>query len=426
MKLLDIALKDMTRSFRSYFALMFMFGVPLLMGGMFYLMYSGRGNESGFSIPATKVAVANLDAGSPGFDAVRAQFPAGTDAGSLGEWLLAALQSERFAGLLTVTAADSADAARALVDSQKAGVAVILPPDFSERFADPSGRATIELYSDPTLTLGPAVVQSILAQFMDGLSGAKIAAGVVAARAGSEDPALIGPAVQQYAAGAAADGAGPLLDARAPSAVKAAEADPVSTVVGLIMAGMAVFYAFFTGTSTAQSILREEEEGTLARLFTTPTEFWTVLGGKLLSVGLTVSVQMAVLLLVSGALFGIRWGSPLSAALMTLGTVAAASGFGVCLMSLMKSARQASIVIGSVVTATGMLGMAQVFGMGSPSAATMNAVSLIVPQGWGIRGLMQAMNGAAAAELLPTLAALLLIGAALFVVGVIRFQKRFA
>ncbi len=32
-----------------------------------------------------------------------------------------------------------------------------------------------------------------------------------------------------------------------------------------------IFYAFFTGTSTAQSILKEEEERTLPRLFTTPT-----------------------------------------------------------------------------------------------------------------------------------------------------------
>ena len=41
MKILDIALKDMTRSFRSMFALIFMFGIPLLMTGMFYFMFGG-------------------------------------------------------------------------------------------------------------------------------------------------------------------------------------------------------------------------------------------------------------------------------------------------------------------------------------------------------------------------------------------------
>ena len=63
MKILDIALKDMTRSFRSIFALIFMFGIPLLMTGMFYFMFGGaaKGGQ-GFSVPVTKVVVANLDA----------------------------------------------------------------------------------------------------------------------------------------------------------------------------------------------------------------------------------------------------------------------------------------------------------------------------------------------------------------------------
>ena len=39
MKAIDIALKDMKRSFRSAFALMFMFVIPLLVTGMFYLMF---------------------------------------------------------------------------------------------------------------------------------------------------------------------------------------------------------------------------------------------------------------------------------------------------------------------------------------------------------------------------------------------------
>ena len=36
MKSIHIALKDLTSSFRSAFALIFMFGVPLLVTGMFY------------------------------------------------------------------------------------------------------------------------------------------------------------------------------------------------------------------------------------------------------------------------------------------------------------------------------------------------------------------------------------------------------
>ena len=426
MKIFDIAIKDMTRSFRSYFALMFMFGVPLLMGGMFYFMFGGRGNAgNSFSLPATKVVVANLDRGGPGFDAVKSQFPVGS-ATSMGDLILTTLQGKGFENLMKVTTAGSADAARTAVDQQKAGVAIIIPADFSEQFSNLSGQATIELYQDPTLTLGPAIVKSILSQFLDGMAGAKIAVNVVARQTGSSDPKLIGSVLQAYlAASPAGDAAASLLEVHVPAAVKT-PSNPISAIVGLIMAGMTVFYAFFTGASCAQSILREEEEGTLPRLFTTPTSQSTILGGKLLAVILTVGVQMIVMVILSRLIFGIDWGAVFPLALVIFGSIAAASAFGVFLMSLLKNSKQASVVFGGVVTATGMLGMAKIFTGGTSTSGVLDTVSLIVPQGWAVRGLIQTMNGAALGDVLLTVAALLVIGAVLFGFGAMRFQKRYA
>jgi ABC-2 type transport system permease protein len=426
MKILDIALKDMTRSFRSYFALMFMFGVPLLMGGMFYLMFGSRGNSgNGFSVPATKVVVANLDAGGPGFDAVKAQFPVG-NARSMGDVILTTLQGKGFENLMKVTSADSAEAARTAVDQQKAGVAIIIPADFSERFSDLAGTATIELYKDPTLSLGPAIVESILSQYMDGMSGAKIAVNVVMKQTGSSDPKIIGSVLQAYmAASPAGDPSASLLDVRSPASVKA-PSNPVGAIVGLIMAGMTVFYAFFTGASSAQSILREEEEGTLPRLFTTPTTQTTILTGKLLAVVLTVAVQMIVMVILGRLIFAILWGNTLPLALVILGSVIAASAFGVFLMSLLKNAKQAAVVFGGVVTATGMLGMAKVFTGASTASGPLDTISLFVPQGWAVRGLLQTMNAAPLGDILLTVAGLLVISAFLFTIGAMRFQKRYA
>jgi ABC-2 type transport system permease protein len=427
MKILDIALKDMTRSFRSLFALMFMFGIPLLMGGMFSLMFGGLGSGSdGFPIPVTKVAVANLDAGGAGFEAAMAQLPSAADAHSMGDLVLAALEDERFADLLAVTVAESADAARSAVDRQQAGVAIIIPADFSERFSDLSGQAAIELYSDPTLTLGPAVVQSVLAQFIDGVSGAKIAVNVVMKHTGGADPSLAGPIIQKYiAAASSTNPADSLLEARAPSAVKA-PSNPYTAIVGLIMAGMTVFYAFFTGGSAAQSILKEEAEGTLPRLFTTPTPLASVLGGKFLAVGLTVAVQMTVLIFVCRWIFGTQWGSALPLAAVILCSIAAASSFGVFVMSLLKTARQGSAVIGLAFTVTGMIGMIKVFAGGASFSGPLDMLSLFVPQGWAVRGLILTMNGAGLVDVLPACAVLLAVSAVCFAVGLYRFQRRFA
>ena len=77
------------------------------------------------------------------------------------------------------------------------------------------------------------------------------------------------------------DPAAELLLVQSPSTAptdKAAEQENMLlNILGPIMGGMMVFYAFSTGTSTAQSILREEEERTLPRLFTTPTSQATIL-----------------------------------------------------------------------------------------------------------------------------------------------------
>ena len=427
MKILDIALKDMTRSFRSLFALMFMFGVPLLMAGMFYFMFGGQANnETTFSLPVTKVVIANLDEGGPGFDAAKAQFPGGSQANSMGEMIVSTLQDEGFADLMEVTVVESAEAARSAVDKQQAGAAIIIPADFSQQFSQLSGQAAIELYKDPTLTLGPNIVQSVLAQFMDGMSGAKIAVDVALEQTGSSDPQLIGQTIQLYlAASPSGDQTAARLDVRSPSTAKT-PANPITAIISMILGGMTVFYAFFTGASQAQSILKEDEEGTLQRLFTTPTTQSTILGGKFLAVGLTVVVQMTVLFILGHLIFGVEWGPLLPLAIVTLGSVLAASSFGIFLMSLLKNVKQSAVIFGGVITTTGMLGMIKVFTMGAANTAWADKVSLFVPQGWAARGLLQLMDGASLAQILPTFGALAAMSVVFFAIGVLRFQKRYA
>jgi ABC-2 type transport system permease protein len=426
MKILDIALKDMTRSFRSAFALVFMFGVPLLMTGMFYLMFGNTKAAGTFNLPMTKVVVADLDQGGPAFDLAKAQFPGGSQAHSLGDMILATLQDKRFANLIQVSTADSAAAARAQVDSQKAGVAILIPADFSQQFSDLNGQASLQLYKDPTLSIGPGVVQSVMAQFMDSLSGLKIAIRVSMDQPGSSDPALVGTVMGQYAASSPnGDPAPLLLDIRNTLATRQ-PANPLVTIIAPILGWLTIFYAFYTGASTAQSILREDEEGTLPRLFTTPTSHATVLGGKFLAVGLTVLVQMSVLLLLGRLIFGITWGALLPVVLVTLGTILAAAAFGIFINSLLKSSKQAGLVFGGLLTVLGMLGGLPIFAAGSSSVDTFVKVSLVDPVGWAVQGLLKNMQGNQVQGILPTCLVLVAWSIVFFVIGVLRFQKRYA
>ena len=434
MKAIDIALKDMSRSFRSAFAVIFMFGIPLLVTGMFYFMFGNIASGGDFNLPRTKVVIANLDAGGPKFQVNTRNIPGGKDAHTMGELIVGVLQSERMSDLIDVSIVPDAESARVAVDRQAAQVALIIPADFSKQFSDVNGKAVIEFYQDPTLTIGPSIIRSILNRFMDGMSGVKIAVNVFLDEADPKDDALASQVVQEYLHNSLAQTEDPeeaLLDVRPPASApvdhSTETSNPLLRIISPIMGGMIVFYAFYTGTSTAQSILKEEEERTLPRLFTTPTLQATILTGKFLAVFVTVLVQIIVLIIAANLIFGIHWGKILPVALIATGTVFSASSFGIFVNSFLKSTRQGGAVFGGVLTVTGMIGMISIFDLNSPSAAQLgDTVSLLVPQGWAVLGLQQAMNGQPLTSILITSLMMLAWSVVFFTVGVLRFNKRYS
>jgi ABC-2 type transport system permease protein len=373
-----------------------------------------------------------MDQGGPRFQVNPKNIPGGREADTMGELIVSILESDEMADLIEISFAADAQAARTAVDSQQAQVALIIPPDFSEQFADiEEGKAVIEFYQDPTLTIGPAIMKSIMNRFLQGMSGVKIAVDVFTDEADASEYGMAGQVVQQYLDLSLALSEEPeaeLLEVRAPAGEQVSEEAESQNVllgiVGPIMGGMMIFYAFFTGASTAQSILREEEERTLPRLFTTPTPQAVILTGKLLSVFLTVCAQVIVLLIAARLIFGIRWGELFSVALVATGIILSASSFGVFVNSFLKNTKQAGVLFGGVLTVTGMLGMIRIFAMSSPDSPV-ETISLLVPQGWAIRGLMQSMNGELVSSVLVTSLVLLLWSAAFFVVGVLRFNRRY-
>jgi ABC-2 type transport system permease protein len=148
------------------------------------------------------------------------------------------------------------------------------------------------------------------------------------------------------------------------------------------------------------------------------------LSGKLLSVFMTVSVQVTTLLIAGHYIFSIYWGEALSVGVAAAGIIFSASSFGIFVNSLLKDTKQGAVIFGGVLTVTGMLGMINTFGMGG-SAGGVGDVSLLVPQGWGVRSLTQAMNGDPIADIAITVSILLVWSAIFFIIGVWRFNRRY-
>jgi ABC-2 type transport system permease protein len=439
MKTLDIALKDIRLSFRNRNAIIFMFAIPVLITVLFYFMFGTVAGGGGVEIPQTAVVVVNLDTGTvpEGTLPTQSELPttdnvdlSGVD--SMGELLVRLLQSETMEGMLSVTTLSDAAAAHQAVDHQQASVAVIIPSNFTQALTTVGETAAVELYSDPTLTIGPAIVKSIVGQLVDALAAANIGIGVTVEQLSEAgvaiNPQLVGEVVDRYKAamGSGSESSTQLVTVQAPP-IKDGQSSELAQMLALILGGMMVFYAFFTGGNVLHSILTEEENWTLQRLFTTSTSHLAIFSGKFIAALLILTIQVTVLLLFGRLVFGIHWGQPLPLVLAAVGVIIISATAGLFLVSLMKTSRQAGIIFGGLLTLTGMLGLFPVFTAGLPNTpAALETAALFVPQGWAVRGLRQAMEGASLNDLLLTLAVILLWSVALFVIGQRRLQRRFA
>jgi len=426
MKILDIAFKDLTRSFRSAFAIGMMVVAPLMLTGLIYFAF-GSMSSGDVSMTAIKVGVVNADQlpdnsvlDAPIGDNIRSMF----FDDSVKSW---------------IEASDYLDEAsvRAAVDKQEIGVAVIIPQNFTERYLSGERDVQVLIVNDPTLSIGPAVVEDMVTMMVDGVAGGGIAIQTIMERleanGAQPDPAQIPSWIERYGNWYAdfqrnlfhhPDKAALVLVA--PSAGETNTADPLAQMMGLTMAGQMIFFAFFTGGNSMMSILREHEEGTLARLFTTPTDRTKILTGKFLAVFITVLLQGIVLMIAGRLAFGIQWGEIASVALALTAQVIAAAGLGVLLISFVKSTKQGGPVLGGGLTILGMLGglfTANIPG-GMPEA--FNAIGNYIPQGWVLKGWRMALDGSAAGDLLIPFLVTVAMGIIMFAIGAMMFKRRYA
>ena len=120
---------------------------------------------------------------------------------------------------------------------------------------------------------------------------------------------------------------------------------------------MMIFFMFFGASNVARTILTEERDGTLPRLFTTPSSRQSsILGGKFASTFLTVLAQ-AVIIVVAGRLFfGIDWGALDAVALLILVAAAVAASLGLLVISLVRTPAQAGAIGAGVYLVLALLG----------------------------------------------------------------------
>jgi len=426
MKIIDIAFKDLTRSFRSVFAVGMMVVAPLLLTGLIYFAFGGM-SSGDVSTVSIKVGVVNAD-----------QLP--TDSildTALGDNIHSMFFDESVQSWIIATDYPDEASARMALDRQEIGIAVIVPQNFTEHYLSGDKDLQVLIVSDPTLSIGPAVVQDMVTMMIDGVAGGGIAIETIMERLQANgiqpEPTQIPTWIERYSNWYAdfqrnlfhnPDKAAYLMVA--PSAGETETANPIQKVMGMTMAGQMIFFAFFSGAYAMMSIIQESEDGTLARLFATPTNRTSILTGKFAAVFMLVIVQGLVLMIAGHYVFGINWGEPVSAALALTGQVTAATGLGVLLISFVKSTRQGGPVLGGGLTVLGMLGGLFTANIPNAMPPAMDVIANIIPQGWVLKAWRLVMDGASAGDLFVPFMVMIAMGIIMFAIGAGTFRKRFA
>ncbi len=409
-KILAIAWKDLRSTLRNRPALVMMLVAPLGLAALLGFAFGGSG---GFDIAATKVVVANLDKG-------------GAEAGqSAGAAIQKILTSKDLSDVLATKTATSADAARKAVDNGGAEVAVIIPADFTSVVygSGPAATSQVELYENPTADIGGSIVEGVVGQVLDDFNGARAAAaGAVAVRdAGGPSASTVAARAAETFTHAGGVSAGLQVAQRSP---KVGKTGTDVSVTGSILAGMMIFFMFFGAANVARTILTEDRDGTMPRLFTTPTRHGTVIAGKFVAVFLTVLVQAIVLLIAGRLIFSIHWGRIDVVILLTVVAAGVAGGLALLVISFAKTPAQAGAIGSGVYLVLALLGGN--FTGTAQTGTTYAFIQQFTPNGWLLHGWDTAMRGGGVADIRWQVLVPLGFAVAFFFFAVMRMRRRFA
>jgi len=414
MKALSIAWKDTVHVYRDIAGLAMMFIAPLVLATV---LGAAFGSGDNFSIAAVRTVIVDQDEG------------AGAGTPAAGAMLSAALENPDLGDLLAITRLDSPEKARAAVDDGDAAAAVIIPAGLSSALASSVAQeANVEIYKDPALVVGPSIVAAVTESVVQTLNGSRAAAAAAArlavSRGVTDTARLAGIASKAGTAFAlqAQTDAQVTVEARNPVVEGSIEKRP--NVASQVLIGMMLFFMLFGAATPAHSVLEEHRNGTLSRLFTTPTPRSIILSGKFLAVFVVVLVQAAILLLAGLLLFKAGWGEPGPVVVLTVCSAIVAASLGLVTVSFAKTVGQAGAVSSAIFVFLGLLsGNFTGTIVTSGPFATIRRIS---PVGWLLEGWSKVLYGGSWGSILVPVLVALAFAVVFFTISVFFFRRRYA
>jgi ABC-2 type transport system permease protein len=411
-KLLLIGLKDLQLMFRDRAALTFMLLAPFLLTiGMGFVTGRFSGGSTGISdIP---VVIVNLDKGD------------------LGNALEDLFNADELSDLMEPTASDSPETARQLIDSDGASAAVIIPAGFTRSIIPAEGTmfdpnavqpeaVQIEVYANPSRPTGAGIVKAIVDEFVSRVEEGRT--GGMTSIVGLMQSGLLNPQNAETEARALFEN---VEETESTAITLKTDKEGAQAVEFDLLAyfapGMALMFLMYTVSYGGRSILAERAQGTLPRLMISPTHTAQVLGGKVLGIFFMGVAQVGILILASAVFFQVKWGDPLGMIALILAAVFGAAGWGTLITAFARTPAQVGSTGSAIMLIFGILGGSFISLEQLPSF--MRTISRITPNAWGLDGFSTLALGGTLKNLTEPITALLIMGAVLFGIAVVIFNR---
>ncbi len=177
-----------------------------------------------------------------------------------------------------------------------------------------------------------------------------------------------------------------------------------------------ILFVFLTGLNGAIPLIETRRYGVSRRMLATPTSARAVLIGEALGRYAVALLQGLIIFAGSRLIFGVRWGDPLTAALLLVVFALVGAGAGMILGSVFRTEQQAGAVSLLLALGLGALGGSMVPLEVFPPA--MKTVAHLTPHAWGIDAYSDLIrHGGGLRGVLPELGILLGYGAVLLAVA---------
>ncbi|HNE02882.1 MAG TPA: ABC transporter permease [Anaerolineales bacterium] len=411
-----IGFKDVRLAFRDRAALLLMLAAPFVLTVGLGLVTGRFGGNTGSGISDIPVITVNLDQEQ------------------LGNALADVFNSAELADLLEPATGSDPEAARQLIDEDKAAAVVIIPEGFTQSIIPQQSDFTagntittdavkIEVYANPARSTGAGIVKAIVDEFLSRVEEGRISKTTSILQLLTSQK--ITPQ-QAIAAGEAAstgvqDNVPESLAIKINSSTAGGEAVKFDALA-YIAPGMALMFLMYTVSYGGRSILAERAQGTLPRLLVSPTSPSQILGGKVFGIFLTGAAQMLILIGASSLLFQLNWGDPIGVILLVLAAVFGATGWGMIITALARTPGQVASIGTAIMLIFGIMGGSFINLEQMPPFV--QTFSKITPNAWALDGFTTLALGGTLTDLSAPILALLAMGSILFLVSVALFGKK--